>query len=127
TRSVWVVVDGTSGGYTIASPLLIREMDTPGNASPAPNGALRKLTMNRYSTDLFLIRSGSGMWSARLVDGGSGDDDHTVNGHVDADITALTPFGGTQSAVPDKFVKGDILFFVDRSTLEFATASQGSN
>ena len=128
TRSVWLVVDGESGGYTVASPpvMLLREMDLPGNASAGANGALRKVTSNRYSTDLFLIRAGSGMWAARIIDGGTGDDDHVTNGRVSTDISVLTPFAGTSAEVPDKFAKGDILFFVDRNTLEFAVASQGN-
>ena len=105
---------------------LPREMDLPGNASAGANGALRKVTSNRYSTDLFLIRAGSGMWAARIIDGGTGDDDHVTNGRVSTDISVLTPFGGTSAEVPDKFAKGDILFFVDRNTLEFAVASQGN-
>lgn len=127
TRSVWIVVDAASGGYTVAAPhgMLLREIDFPGRSDEDSSGHVRSLVFERYAVDAFLIRPGVGTWTGYLRDGGPGDEDREINGKTDVDLGSLAPVGETQGSA-DRLKPGDVLFVVDRNTLEFHVLKRGN-
>lgn len=124
TRSVWIVA-GASGGYTVAAPegMLLREMDFPGSNAAHGLGGIRRLDLVRYAIDTFLIRPGVGIWSGHYRDGGADDQDGVMNGRTEGEVKSMKPHG--HAATPDEIAPGDILFLVDRGTLEFHAAKVG--
>jgi hypothetical protein len=127
TRSVWLVTDGTSGGYTVAAPtgMLLREIDFPGQSDEHATGPVRRLLLERYAMDVFLIRPGVGLWSGYLRDGGAADEDREINGRTDAGLSTLTSVDDAPSD-PERLERGDLLFLVDRNTLEFHVTKRGN-
>jgi hypothetical protein len=127
TRSVWLVADGASGGYTVAAPegMLLREIDFPGRSDENAGGQVRRILLQRYAMEVFLIRHGEGMWSGYLRDGGQADTDHEINGTTDVGLSALTSVGRAP-ADPERLKPGDLLFVVDRNTLEFHVTKRGN-
>jgi hypothetical protein len=128
TRGVWIAVDGTTGGYTVAAPrgTLLREIDFPGNGfAQTGNGAWRRFALvERYSVEAIVIRPSVGMWSGSLRDGGNRDEDKTIDGAIEADIASLTPVGDAPAA-PERIMPGDLLVLIDRVTLEYHVAVHG--
>ena len=128
TRGVWIAVDGATGGYTVAAPpgTLLREIDFPGNGiAPSGSGALRRFALSeRFSVEAILIRPAVGMWSGSLRDGGRHDEDQTIDGAIEADITTLLPVGNAPAA-PERVMPGDLLVLIDRATLEYHVAVHG--
>ena len=124
-RAVWLVVTPT--GYTVAPSEggLLQEMDLPGNAVQGANGAFRRFVLDRYAVFVALVRHGSGIWTADLVDGASSDNDETSDGAVALDIARLTPRAGAPPP-PDKFENGDVIFAVNPLSLEFAVSRRGN-
>jgi len=128
TRSLWLVVDGSTGGYTVASPrgFLLRLIDFQGNVvHPGVNNALRRILAERNHVDIVLVRPGDGMWTANVKDGN--DDDGELNGSLMADLSAFRPLAST-TPVPDRIMPGDVIFIVDRNSFEFLVTkhSQGN-
>jgi hypothetical protein len=124
TRSIWIVVDGTTRGYTVACPpgMLLGEMTLPGGSLLAPNG---ELAVDRAAVDVFVIRAGGGIWSAYLRDGASIDADHATDGVVSAGVSALDP--DTPGAAPLADIRpGDVLFAVDRNSLQYFASKVGA-
>lgn len=126
TRSVWIAVDASTRGYTVGSPhgMLLREMDFPGRGwVDNPSQLFRRLSLDRYSVDVFVIRPGVGVWAGNFRDGGAGDEDGAMNGETTADVAFLTPVGGAPAL--ERVQPRDIVFLVDPSTLEFHVARRG--
>lgn len=118
SRSVWIVVDGKSGGYTVASPEgLLREIEFPGNSARAgTNGVLHRLGIRRPQLAYVVIRPDVGMWGTVAVDGSPSDADHTRDYDASVDIDKLPPLAGS-GPPPDRLAPGDIVFAVDLNTL----------
>jgi hypothetical protein len=123
-RSVWIVVDGTTHGYTVASPpgMLLSEMTLPGNSLVTPTGGL---AVDRAAVDVFVIRAGGGTWTAYLRDGAAIDTDHATDGVVSADVSALDPdVPGTPPLAA--LQSGNVLFAVDRNSLQYFATKVGA-
>jgi hypothetical protein len=123
-RSVWVVVDGATHGYTVASPpgMLLSEMTLPGNTLVTATGGL---AVERAAVDVFVIRAGGGIWAAYLRDGAAIDTDHATDGVVSADVSALDP-DAPGTAPLAAFQPGDIVFSVDRNSLQYFATKVGA-
>lgn len=119
TRSLWLVVDGKSGGYTVSAPVgfLLRLIEVNGDVvRPGVGSALRRILSERNHVDIFLVRPGSGMWTANVKDGN--DEDHDMNGTLIADLSVFRPLASS-APVPERIMPGDVLLIVDRNTFEF--------
>jgi len=128
TRSVWVVVDGSTNGYTVACPpgMLLSEIAVSGTGPlTGPAGAPTGLAIDRAAVDVFVIRAGGGIWTAYLRDGGSIDGDRTTDGVVSAGVSALDP--DSPGAVPlADMHTGDVVFAVDRNSLQYFVTKVGA-
>jgi hypothetical protein len=126
-RSVWLVVDGTSGGYTVWAPpgMVIREMDFPGAGYQTNSkGMAEKIDIDRFRVEAFFIRPGVGIWSSELEDGTAIDQDQIRNGRFTAGVGNLGVLAGN-GPIPDDVQEGDRFFVVDPVSLEFAVQSLG--
>jgi hypothetical protein len=128
SRSIWLVVEPRKDGYTVAAPqgMLLREMDFPGQGvKENAAGQLRRLLLDRFSLEAFLIRPGSGIWASYIKDGNPEDEDGVPDGSTAADLNSLKPVGDAHGK-PEKLEPGDYLFLVDRNTLEFHVMRRGA-
>jgi hypothetical protein len=123
-RSIWIVVDGTTRGYTVACPpgMLLGEMTLPGGSLVTPNG---ELAVDRAAVDVIVIRAGRGIWAAYLRDGASIDADHAIDGVVSAGVSALDPDSPGASPLT-ALQPGDVLFAVDRNSLQYFASKVGA-
>jgi hypothetical protein len=121
TRGVWLAVDANSGGYTVAPPqnFLLREADLPADALIHDSGSTLPncLRLARASITVVVVRPDGGMWSGAFRDGDR-DADGTVNGQTAVRLTDLAAVGSGPRP-PDSLRTGDVLFVVDRNSLEF--------
>ena len=127
TRSVWLVIDAAKNGYTVAAPhgMTLQEMPFPGNSvAEDAGGNLRRVLLDRFAVDVFLVRPGTGVWSLYLRDGSGADEDQEPNGQLLANLEEMQPVGETAGS-PERFRRGDYLFVVDRNSLEFHVSHRG--
>lgn len=109
-RSIWAVVDLTSGELAIAgpedSPLLL--LDLPPGALPADSEGRRdRLVDRREGVDLLVVRPGIGAWAGTVRDGGEKDLDAADDGWLAVGWAGLEPVVG-EPRPPDEVVDGDI-------------------
>jgi hypothetical protein len=118
SRSVWIVVDAKSGGYTVASPEgLLRDINFPGNSARAgANGVLHRIGIGRPQLAYVIIRPDTGMWGTIAFDGSPSDADRTRDYDATVDIEKLAPLAKS-GPPPDHLAPGDIIFAVDLNTL----------
>jgi hypothetical protein len=128
TRSLWLVLDGVSGGYTVACPpgMLLSEMTLPetgmlSGPSVAPTG----VSIDRAAVDVFVVRAASGIWAAYLRDGATIDADHLMDGAVATGVSALAPSAPGASLL-SALEPGDVVFAVDRNSLQYAVTKVGA-
>lgn len=116
-RSVWAVVDVTTGEYVIAAP--------PG--SPVRNATLSPTLSRKADPDvadevigrqlaasLLWIRPGASgsAWHVRTADGGSSDADHANNGRTVSPTTNFEVIAGKDKP-PKKLKKDDLIVVID--------------
>lgn len=126
-RSLWLVVDGDAGSFTVAAPpgFVVSEFALPASAvHAAPSGALRRIMLHRRHLDVFVIRPGSGIWTGTAKDGSRRDVDETFNGKVTLDLEAFSALSGSPEP-PQHLRAGDVVLAVDRDTFEYYVAKQG--
>ena len=127
-KSVWSVVDFTSGRYGIAAPpgfprLALRRDEKP---IPLNNGQLTHLDLATTTLELLVVRPGTGAWTQMLGDGTPFDDDKTPNGKVKAKAAGSLPMSAFKDkAAPEKFEKDDVIVLIDRVTLQFFAGQVG--
>jgi hypothetical protein len=124
--SVWLVVDLTSGGHSVARPepetglpLPFREALFPGQSlARNPQGKLNRLMHTRAYVELFLARPGVGAWVLAAGEGAEGDDDGRLDGSLRTALETMKPVGDSP-APPDEYAAKDILMIVDPRALEY--------
>jgi hypothetical protein len=125
-RGVWLVVESSTGGYTIAAPsgFPLRQFDlAPTELTSAP-GALRQVNIARDHIDVFTVRKGIGVWRADVKDGSASDDDHASNGRVTMSFERMSPLDGAPPA-STVLTPGDVVMGVDHNSLEFFVVKVG--
>lgn len=128
-KSVWAVVDLSSGAYGIAAPggFVLDESPFPGNGFQvgAP-GLVNRLRHTFAWVDLVLVRPGVGAWTFRASDGGGADRDGVADGRTVTALEDAAPVGAAP-APPDRFQAEDVIVVIDSRTLRFyATRLVGS-
>ena len=120
-KSVWVVVDLSTGLYAIAAPegFPLEEVEFPGRGI---GSALNALESEGDFVNLLWVRpsatTGAAAWMLAVGDGGASDDDKKGGNHkIKADVSKFEPVGQSPVTPPDKFAAGDVLVGIDANTL----------
>lgn len=118
-RSVWFVVDLTSGQYAFTAPegFPLEEVAFPGRGI---GNELKSLETAGDFVELLWVRpgtTGGAAWTQAVGDGGAHDEDaHGGDHRVRADVSRFQAVGQAP-APPEKFAPGDVLVGVEASTL----------
>ena len=120
-KSVWAVVDLSSGAYAVAAPegFHLTEIGFPGHGFEvgAP-GLVNRLRQRFNWADSLLARPGVGAWRYRGADGSPDDEDGQANGALVTGLDSYQPLG-TSPEPPDRFAADDVLVVVDPLDLRF--------
>lgn len=120
-KSVWVVVDLSTGAYGIAAPegFALDESPFPGNGFQvgAP-GLVNRLRHTFSWVDQVVVRPGVGAWALRASDGGGADRDGVADGRTVTALEDAEPVGAAP-APPDRFQAEDVIVVIDPRALRF--------
>jgi hypothetical protein len=122
-KSVWTVVDVSTGSFSVSAPDGFAPSITslPSNAlGRGTNGVLNRLSKAGDYFDILVVQPGTGAWSVTVGDGGASDADGSQDGKVSADLGAMTSIG-PPVAPPKRFDAGDVLLVIDSKTFEVST------
>lgn len=115
--TILVAVDISSGSYGVGATYPL-ESDVPapdlGGAKTDPNGLLTSFAQKGPTVDILVARAGSGVWAARVLDGGPLDDDGLADGTVTIGFAALPSRAGRAERL-DGIRPGDVVALVDAS------------
>ena len=121
-RSVWAVVDITSGSFAKGGSKHSRAKvtDTQQGSHPVGVGAARFASPGTYLV-VMMVRPGGGVWALDVADGGPDDDDKTADSKVTVALNKLKPLGSGPAA-PAVLAHGDALIAIDPYSLRAYTA-----
>lgn len=120
-RSIWAVVDVTSGEAIVVSPGMAGiplEVEALELVKRGQGGVFNELGDDREVLDLAVVRPGEGAWFTRAWDGGTNDQDHQSNGRIRIKLQNMEAMDGS-SARLNVFDVGDVLIGLNRQTFEF--------
>jgi hypothetical protein len=89
-RSVWAVIDVTTGHGLVASPSgagISRASDEIPGVKVDSTGAASLFVDNAHAVDLTVVRPKVGAWNGRASDGGPADKDEVSDGLLEVDVT----------------------------------------
>jgi hypothetical protein len=118
-KSMWAIVDLSTGSYALASPagytarqaVISRSLLRKGNGDAAD-----LLTERREFVEMLLVTPKQGVWQFTAMDG-AGDDDEKDDGQVSASIEHFRPLGASKNA-PKKLSAGDVIIMFDYNRME---------
>lgn len=122
-RSVWAVVDVTSGRYTVASTF-------PLNALPFSPESLKRNGQNEPHevdspfgmVDILVVRPGTGAWEYSSAEGGPNDEPGHAKGRTRSSVERFRPVNDPSLKPIKNLKKGDVLIlFEPIRMLYFAT------
>ena len=120
-KSVWTVVDLSSGAYGVAAPegFHLTEIGFPGQGFEvgAP-GLVNRLRQRFNWADSLLARPGVGAWRYRGADGSPDDEDGRADGALVTGLESYEPLGSSPEP-PDRFAADDVLVVIDPLDLRF--------
>ena len=131
-RSVWIAVDLTSGDYIVYAPHAGEVIESPGDFITARVSGQWQVGFGAQEVEAMLVRPGTDAWAGSFEDGGPSDLGANSDGAVSFTNTSLTSvpvYGNGFSGVStlNRFVRGDIFFFIDHRTLEYKVVSVGGS
>lgn len=120
--SVWAVVDLQSGAYSVAAPpgFSLRTMDIPVHGW---RGGLEHIDIRRDYLEVLVVRPGRGAWTLRAAEGGSNDDDGSVNAVLRTRLSRMQRIYGPDAvARPPVITPRDLLLIIDPHELDYFVA-----
>jgi hypothetical protein len=121
-KSVWGVVDLTTGDYVVAHPdrSPAKQVDVKGKGlGRGRNGKLSKLEHEGQWLQLLLVKPSGDVFQAMVVDGGPLDEDGANDNLINVSLEALDLARG-KGEKPDEYHAGDVLFVIDPDELTMA-------
>lgn len=119
-RSVWGIVDVSSGASSVAAPegFTSALMDPRDRMNKARGivGSLDAVEIERNELEILLVRPGVGAWRLTANDGGAADADRSANRMVRAALNAMTALGPSGSP-PSRVEPGDVAIALDPEEL----------
>jgi hypothetical protein len=127
-RSVWIAVDLGSGDSDAAAPegFRLKKVNFHGRGLTARSAGRDAIEEGRPLVELLVARPGVGVWTARLGDGGPGDEDGAADGKLAAALDRMEPLGGTRMPAPAQFEKDDVVVLIDPNALEMTLVKVGA-
>lgn len=127
-RSVWAVVELSTGEYVVATPdgFPRRAMPIPGNVvRPGNLGQMNRWWHERAVLKLLVVRPGSGAWTFTANKGAFGDDEKS---HRPGFPTSLEHFRAItgDDPPPHNFRRGDVIVALDPINLEYYALTLGN-
>ena len=112
-RSVFAVVDQTSGGYAVKTPngFPVLPLLEDGSQPLVMVDGQRQISVQKSQVQMLLVRPGVGVWNRLLSDGRPADGDGLADGKVVGLAAGSTVEYGSSSL--DGFLDGDILVLID--------------
>ena len=132
TRSIWAVVDLSSGRYTVATPQGFPRLELPFPASALKTKPSEdeddQLINNHFVLEMLWVHPGdhksAGAWFTRVADGGDSDEDGKNDGKATVSASRFVAIGSS-GAAPRKIKKGDILVMIDPFEMQFFATQVG--
>jgi hypothetical protein len=127
-RSAWVVIDVTSGQFTVASPegYRIRPLEFKRELKRGlKSNAIDEFSTDIGSLDALYFEPGKGAWVGHVDDGGTADGDLKQDGKTTVRLGEMTPLL-TLTDRPSEFGAGGILVAIDIYSMQvFASKVDG--
>jgi hypothetical protein len=125
-RSLWVIVDVTSGSYAVVAPPgspVIVARHAPTLLQKTDVDAADQIAADHVAMSVLWVRPGpSGtVWRVRAADGGSSDEDHRNNGSAIASTVAFATVVGHDKP-PKKLKKDDLILVLDPFEMTYSAA-----
>jgi hypothetical protein len=121
--AVWMVVDMSTGGRTIATPagVIVQRKSLPGAAlTHASESASASVLIEQEDPAVcWVVRPATGAWRMIVMDGGNEDQDGLSDGSVTSSLESLQAVGSSPEP-PDDFAPGDIVVTVALDDLAVA-------
>jgi hypothetical protein len=125
-KSLWLLLDLTTGRYTLASGgLPLRMMTFPPNALKSNGlGELRHIESQLVYAEVVWVRPGVGAWQMIAGDGGRFDADGVTDGRTRLSVDDMNPIADSPEH-PKKIEKGDTVFIFDGRDLSYCVVEVG--
>ncbi len=124
-RSIWAVVDISTGAFSVAAPDTFPLQEEPFEISQlgvGPGGSLDRLLAPHERLLALAARPGVGAWAVKGGDGKQGDTDGLRNGIVTLRLADFKPLLSEQRA-PVTFADGDVVIWIDMRRMSYSAAS----
>jgi hypothetical protein len=112
-RSVFAVVDFTTGHYTTVAPEGFEIYPTLDESPVVQIGTEFILSVPRPSLQMLFVRPNGGVWGQVLIDGSANDSDGLSDGTMTYSAAHSVPLQGTNSQAATAFQNGDVVFLID--------------
>jgi hypothetical protein len=119
-RSVWAVVDVSSGaigiaraGYEVRTDRRIQ----PSASTFAKDGTPALFRVECQYAQGLLVRPGEGVWPIALGDGSGLDEDGTTDGGVSFSVSSVRRHSSKSRATPASFLKRDYVLLINSQSL----------
>jgi hypothetical protein len=127
-RSIWAVVDISSGLSALATPagFPLRSFTLPSTlVKNTVTNEEDQIVGNRLLLDILLVRPGKngGAWLQRTADGGESDEDGKNNGQTLTSMSGFVAVDGGGDRPPKKLKEGDVLLFIDPFEMRAASTA----
>jgi hypothetical protein len=122
-RSLWSVVDMTSGESGLASPeaLGTRQVDWRGRGLQRRTDGKDSVEDQRTLLELVVVRpqvgAGAGVWALRISDGDESDADGRIDGRLEGFFDRMQPLAAS-TPPPSAFQRGDVVLALDPTQTE---------
>ncbi|HEV8578936.1 MAG TPA: hypothetical protein VGX68_07605 [Thermoanaerobaculia bacterium] len=127
-RSLWAVVDLTSGDHDEAAPEAfgLRRVNWRGRGPQRRPDGKDAVEDRRTLLELLVVRPGAGAWALLVGDGDPSDGDGRIDGRLEGILDRLQPLG-TSPAPPSAFQGGDLVLGLDPAALEITVVKVPQN
>lgn len=118
-RSVWAVVDLTSGDHDSISPVKFgeRRVNWRGRGLERRSDGRDAVEDQRTILELLVVRPQAGAWALRVRDGQETDGDGLIDGRLQGVLDDMQPLGESPQA-PSVLQKDDVVMALDPAAME---------
>ena len=127
-RSLWAVVDLTSGDQDVAAPekLGVRKVNWRGRGLQKRHDGRDAVEDQRSLSELLVVRPKVGAWALRVGDGGESDGDGEIDGRVEGIFDRMQPLAESPPA-PSAFERDDVVLALDPAAMEITLVKVPQN